>query len=103
RRYRMHWFNFDSNAYPIDDGSFDSLKPLGPPARFADSLTTATNLLRARNVAPQRVLLVSDGNDFGQADPVETAQRLGLVIDTLAPAAAETTPSATIHITDVQC
>ncbi len=100
-RYRLHWFAFDGNAYPLDNPA--DLRPVGNSTRVSESLTTATNLLRASGVRPDRVLLVSDGNDLGQTDPVETAQRLGLVVDTLAPGGTAAAPSAAeIAVADVQ-
>lgn len=103
RRYRTHWFSFDSNAYPLADDSLSGLKVAGEQTRFADSLNTATNLIRAQGVTPERVLLVSDGNDLGAADVAETAHRLGITVDTLGPAASEAKVADDVRIADVQC
>jgi hypothetical protein len=103
KNYQVHWFHFDGNAYPVEHERLSGLQPVGGSTNVATSLTTATNLLRARGGSPERVLLVSDGNDLGQEDPVEAAQRLGLVVDTLAPAAGEVAPRQAVQITEVQC
>jgi hypothetical protein len=103
-RFRIHWFAFDGNAYPLEERDVTGVKPAGATTRYAESLTTAANVLRASGVGPERVLLVSDGNDLGTADPVAAAQKLGLTIDTLAPGAAPPTPAAAdVVIADVQC
>lgn len=103
RRYRTHWFTFDSNAYPLSDDSLANLKVTGEQTRFADSLNTAASLVRAQGATPERVLLVSDGNDLGAGDVVETAHRLGIVVDTFGPATRDVLPEANVRITDVQC
>jgi hypothetical protein len=102
-RYRLHWFAFDSSAYPVKEAEVAGLKPVGASTRYAKSLTAAWNQLRATGVTPERLLLVSDGNDHGASDPVETAHRLGLVIDTLAPSPASPSSAASaIVLADVQ-
>lgn len=102
-RYRLHWFAFDGNASALEGSDLADLRPVGSTTRISESLTTAAQLLRATGVQPERMLLVSDGNDLGQTDPVETAQRLGLVIDTLAPGSGAEIPLAEeISIADVQ-
>jgi hypothetical protein len=103
RRYRTHWFTFDRNAYPLPDDNLTALKTTGDETRFADSLNTATGLVRAQGVTPERVLLVSDGNDLGSADVVETAHRLGIAIDTLGPATGNVPAVDAVRIADVQC
>lgn len=104
QRFRIHWFAFDGTAYPVEAGDVGGLRAAGNDTRYADSLTAAAHVLRASGVTPERVLLVSDGNDLSNADPVAAAQRLGLTIDTLAPGAAAAPPSAAdAAIVDVQC
>ncbi len=101
-RYRLHWFSFDRSAAPLGDGVPADLKAAGPTTRYGESLRAAYQHLRAGGVTPERVLLVSDGNDHGSADPVATARRLGLAVDALAPAPATGAGSSAVEIADVQ-
>lgn len=111
KRYRQHWFGFDRSAYPVAFDDLPGLQPAGDSTRYAESLTAAVNYLRPGEVAggtatgtPARLLLASDGNDLSTQDVVETAKRLGVVIDTLAPGAAESSqPREEPTIVDVQC
>jgi hypothetical protein len=110
RHHDLHWFAFDRTASPIAAEDLPGLQPAGDTTRFADSLTAAWNYRRPAGVgtsaarAPARLLLVSDGNDLGAEDVVETAKRLGIVIDTLAPPAPEASrPADRVSIVDVQC
>src|SRR5207237_57317 len=56
-----------------------------------------------RDAVPRRALLVRDGNDLGAEDPVAVAGRLGLAVDTRAPAAGNL-PAATdrVEVAEVQ-
>jgi hypothetical protein len=110
RRHELHWFAFDRTAVPIAPDDLAHLQPAGDSTRYAESLTAAWNYRRPAGTAnagaraPARLLLVSDGNDLGTQDVVETAKRLGIVIDTLAPPAPQTSrPPARAAIVDVQC
>jgi hypothetical protein len=104
QRFHIHWFAFDGTAYPLEASDIGGLKAVGADTRYADSLTAAAHVLGASGVRPERVLLVSDGNDRSHTDPVAAAQRLGLPIDTLAPGPAVATPAAAeATIADVQC
>jgi hypothetical protein len=102
-RYRLHWFQFDSSALPLARSELSSLKPAGSFTRYAESFTSAWNQLRATGKTPERMLLVSDGNDLGKNDPVETARGLGITVDTLAPTSRPRSEEARIAIADVQC
>ena len=51
---------------------------------------------------PCLLVMVSDGLDRGQADPVETAKRFGLGVDVLAPAGTKTGATPAIEIGAVQ-
>src|SRR5205807_74693 len=87
----------------LDKDTLSGLKTDGTTTRYADSLSAAWDVARASGATPERVLLVSDGNDLGAADPVETARRLGLAVDTLVPGAPPETSAATqVRIADVQ-
>jgi hypothetical protein len=99
-RYRIHWFAFDRTARPIDEAEVASLKTGGNAAACADSIEAACNHVRALGKNPQRLLLVSDGNDAGSDDPVETARRFGLTVDTLAP--TSTSGDSAVVIAEVQ-
>jgi hypothetical protein len=101
-RYRVHWFGFDSTAFPLERDGLARIQATGSTTHFDDSLAAAANLIRAQGGTPQHVLLVSDGNDLGQTDPVETARRLGLTVDTLGPAPTANPPAAAVRIADVQ-
>jgi len=103
KRYRLHWFQFDSSAVPFERGELVSLKPAGSFTRYAESFTGAWNQLRALGKAPERMLLVSDGNDLGKTDPAEAARSLGMSIDTLAPSSSPRAEDAPIAVADVQC
>jgi hypothetical protein len=101
-RFQLNWFHFDQSADPVD-GAITELKPTGSVTRYADSLSAAWNHLSAVGKTPERMLLVSDGNDLGKADPAEAARTLGLVIDTLAPTSPSKSESRKVEIADVQC
>jgi hypothetical protein len=100
--HQLHWFSFDRSATPCEEKEIAALKGTGPTTRYADSIEAACNQARARGHHPQRLLLVSDGNDLGDADPVETARRLGLAVDVLAPAAAKSAENPAVAIIEVQ-
>src|SRR5262249_15971318 len=68
----------------------------------ADSMEAAVTQVRALGKSPQRLLLVSDGLDRGQGDPVETARRFGLTVDVLAPSAPASTETPPVEIIEVQ-
>jgi hypothetical protein len=102
-RYQLHWYTFDSSARPLDTHDLSGLKPTGTTTRIADALSAAWELARASGAAPERVLLVSDGNDLGGSDPVEAARHFGLTVDTLAPGSpAEGASDGVVAIADVQ-
>lgn len=102
-RYRLHWYAFDGAARPLVKDGLTDLKPDGSTTRIADGLTAAWDNARAAGATPERVLLVSDGNDNGATDPVEVARRLGLVIDVLAPGSPPDKGTDTlVSIADVQ-
>jgi hypothetical protein len=102
KHYQLHWFRFDTTAQPMTEADLPGLKAAGASTRYAESLTAAWNQLRALGKAPERALLISDGNDLGKTDPAETARSLGLVIDTLAPTSAPAGPPGQVAIVDVQ-
>ena len=101
-RYQLHWFAFDDTARPIDEADLKTLKANGASTQFAPSIEAACHQVRALGKNPQRVLLVSDGLDRGQGDPVETARRFGLGVDVLAPTAVKTGETPTIEVSAVQ-
>jgi hypothetical protein len=103
KRYRLHWFQFDSTALPFARSELSALKPAGALTRYAESITSAWDQLRALGKAPERILFVSDGNDLGKNDPVEAARALGTTIDTLAPTSDKRPEDAATAIADVQC
>lgn len=103
KRYRLQWFAFDRTAYPLEESELAGLQATGTSTHYSDSLTAVWNQLQARGIAPRRVLLASDGGDLGRTDAVETAQRLGLIVDTLAPGAAPAADQpAIVSIAEVQ-
>jgi hypothetical protein len=92
--YETRWYAFDQNVRSLSGGAQRGIKPKGDTTRLAAALETAWMQDRGRGRAEgnaTRILLVSDGNDTGRDDPVETARRLGAPIDTLLvpPALAE--------------
>jgi hypothetical protein len=100
--YRLHWFTFDRSAARHEPGEIKDAAATGPTTHFAESLTGAIELLRAEDHRPQRVLLVSDGHDHGEEDVVQTARRLGVTIDVLAPTAKMSEKATAVEIADVQ-
>ena len=103
RRYRLHYFTFDSSASPIRAGDLAGLRPTGASTNISASLTSADQFLRASGLTAEHVLLVSDGNDLGTDDPADTARRLGLPIDTLAPGSSAEAPfESELQIADFQ-
>jgi hypothetical protein len=105
-RHDVRWFAFDRSASPLEPIDLDGLSPDGEWTDFAGSLEAAFEYRRQSDPAapaPSRALLVSDGNDLGTGDVVEVARRLGMQVDTLAPAAAAAeTVADTIAIASVQ-
>jgi hypothetical protein len=101
-RFRPRWFRFDATATPLAAGDLAGLKADGETTQFAESLLGADNLLRAEGHSPRRVLLVSDGNDRGIADPLEAARRLGIIVDVLAPSARESAVASAVELANVQ-
>ncbi len=99
-RFQPHWFRFDRSARRIDGADLASLQPSGAATQVANSLQAALDALRAQGIAPQRVLLASDGHDQGD-DPVALAQRHGVAIDTLR-IDAMAKPPANLTLVDVQ-
>jgi hypothetical protein len=102
QRFRPHWFRFDSTAKSIKAAGLGQLQADGAATHVGDSLLGAHEHLRALGYAPTRVLLVSDGNDLGMTDPVETARRIGLAMDVLAPTATASPKIDRVFLTDVQ-
>jgi hypothetical protein len=108
-RPNVHWFGFDAHARTVQPADLASLDPAGSTTRYADSLTDAWDAYRQQRtdgtpVAPGgRVLLISDGNDLDARDAAEAARKLGLAVDTLAPAAAPAgQEAARITVSQVQ-
>lgn len=108
-RPNTHWFAFDSHARTAAPDDLATLTPNGATTRYGESLADAWEHYRQQRSADAplvpggRVLLVSDGRDFGTRDATEVARQLGLVVDTLAPASAVGgTEPAQITIAQVQ-
>jgi hypothetical protein len=101
-RYQLHWFAFDSSVKPIQEADLASLKASGSSAQFAETIDAACTQVRAFGKNPQRLLLVSDGIDRSQADPVETARRFGIAVDVLGPNAPKSDNAPPVTIAEVQ-
>ncbi len=80
----------------------ERLKPEESSTQIADSITAACSQLRAHGKKATRLLLVSDGNDLGGADPVEAARELGLIVDVLAIPDGAPAENPVVAIQDVQ-
>ena len=102
KTYDLRWFTFDRTASPLDKDDLAKLNAKGTTTQFAESITAASGYVRGLGGNPQRLLLVSDGNDLGQADPALAARRFGLTIDVLAPRPSKQTESAAFAIAEVQ-
>ncbi len=105
----VHWFAFDGHARSIFPTDFAALSADGITTRYADSLTDAWEYCRQQRdpdatIAPGgRVLLVSDGHDFGTRDVAEVSRHIGLPVDTLSPASARAGAEAPhLSITQIQ-
>ena len=102
------WFAFDGHARPVAPGDVATLETKGSTTRYAESLSDAWEHYRQQlpgnSIVPGgRVLLASDGNETGMQDVVSLARRLGLSIDTLAPAPVpQDKAAAGVHIVQVQ-
>lgn len=100
RTHTMHWFTFDRRAYPLPTGNLDQATATGEGTDVAASLKSAWNYVRLLNasrqitVAPQRALIVSDGQQRSSADVVAVAKELGISLDVLAPSRSPDQPSA---------
>ena len=108
-RPNTHWFAFDSHARTTAPADLAALAPNGATTRYGESLADAWEHYRQQRSADAplvpggRVLLVSDGHDFGTRDVTEVARQLGVVVDTLAPASAvRGTEPAQISIAHMQ-
>lgn len=101
KHFHVHWFAFSRSAAPLELSDLPDLKPLGETTRFAETLAAARSY-RAGS-GPARVLLASDGNDLSERDVVETARRLGLIIDVLEPAGTDQPLPTETYIAQVQC
>jgi hypothetical protein len=101
-RYRLHWFAFDRTTVPLESADLTALKPTANSAQYATSIDATAKHLRAIGRNPQRLLLVSDGNDRGEDDPVEAARRFGMLVDVL-PSTGQPDGAATnLEIIEVQ-
>lgn len=93
-RPNVYWFAFDGHARPLAPSTVAALTANGTTTRYAESLADAWEHYRQQRSADAplvpggRVLLVSDGHDFGSREVQEVARQLGLTVDTLAPATA---------------
>ncbi|HZZ77949.1 MAG TPA: vWA domain-containing protein, partial [Gemmataceae bacterium] len=101
-RYHAHWFAFHRSARPIDADKLATLKADGTNTQLAHSIDTALTHARSLGKNPQRLLLVSDGLDRGQSDPVEAARRFGVTIDVLAPSSPSSSEAPALEIVEVQ-
>ncbi|MBI2805810.1 MAG: VWA domain-containing protein [Planctomycetes bacterium] len=101
-RYQLRWFTFAGKVKQIDETDAASLKADGTTTQYAASIDAAYRHMRALGKTPQRVLLVSDGNDRGDDDPVTVARRHGLSVDVLLPADGKPEGLPTLEIADVQ-
>lgn len=108
-RENVHWFAFDSRARAIEPPPAESPDPTGATTHYGESLAGALELCRRQQmdnlpvVPGGRVLLVTDGHDFGARDVAAVARELALTIDTAAPpeiATHEAGPS--VIITGIQ-
>ena len=105
----VHWFAGDARARVVTPTELPALTASGATTRYAESLADAWEHYRQQRseaaplVPGGRVLLVSDGHDFGARPVAEIARELGLAVDTLAPAsAAAGTEAAQVSIAQVQ-
>jgi hypothetical protein len=101
-RYRLYWFTLDRTATPLEPAELTVLKPTASPADYAPSIAGAAKYLRAIGKSPQRLLLVSDGNERGEDDPVEAARRFGLIVDVLPPTNRADRETPQLQIIEVQ-
>jgi hypothetical protein len=101
-RFRPHWFAFDRTAYRCDSGDLTSLTTTNAAADLSHSLQAAFAVLAAEDRPPQRMLLVSAGNDRGEGDAAQVARRLGLKADVLAPVAGTAPGAPAIRVAEVQ-
>src|SRR4029077_12042969 len=109
RKFTLHWFTFDSRAYPLAAEALDEVQPRGDNTDLAGSLSSAFQHVQLQNAASgsnrvaTRVLLASDGQDLGATDAVAAARELGVVVDVIAPAPSAGKAQAPAAIADVQC
>ncbi len=100
--FRLSWYVFDTTARPLDEQKLTRLLAEGPTINLAESLAAAGMHVQALGRKPGRVLLLSDGNDQGTADPVEVARRFGMTVDVLAPTPSDVPEAAAVEIAEVQ-
>lgn len=107
---RNRWFAFDRHALVLDDrDALGALSPGGDDTAIGVALEEAWNLYRwsldepeEMDRRPPRVLLISDGRDRGRLDALDTARRLGMTVDVLAPQTEPATKDVRCEIADVQ-
>ena len=107
--FELHWFAVDRDARPVEAQAVAGLRPLGDTTRLAAGLRSAWNYYRQADPggpaaqARAQVLLVTDGNDLGRQNVVETARQFGSAVHALAPPDVPATEAvASVTIAGVQ-
>jgi hypothetical protein len=92
-RFNVIPFAFDKSARSVSREEIGNLTASGSSTRFAESIRGGWDYYQqevsARDITsapPVRALLLSDGDDLSNEDPVKVAQDVGLPIYTLGPA-----------------
>lgn len=106
--FENHWFAFDSHTRSLDADKLEVIRADGTDTRIGAAIEEAWNLYRwsadypDAEKMPPRLLMISDGIDRGRLDALETALKLGLVVDVIIPSVVQPAPEPKIEITDVQ-
>lgn len=86
------WFAFDQHVRPVTPDELDALELHAETKDLSEGLRTAWAYQRLRETGRgradserSRLLLISDGHDDGQGDPVQTARRLGVTVYPMPP------------------
>lgn len=98
----VRWFAFDRSARPITVTDLTGLRAEGETTQLADALRMVHNLAVGNGAAPARLLLVSDGNDHGAADPAVEAVKLGVAVDVLPVGSGVESADPAVAVTEVQ-
>lgn len=106
--FNLRYFTFDRDARPVDRSALRDIEPQGDATDIARGIQAAWEQCQRQQTqgggaGATRAILISDGNDHGEEDPVAVAQRLGLQLNVvIPPGEPDKLPAAMASIANVQ-